>query len=110
MSGMGPDYPGMGQDAPPGFIGQQQQANDQQLVSQRPGSPSEFMGSQGKYNMNTYSHFFFFFAYCTIYTFFRPSQLRLDDYLIWPLLTRILCLRKLLLYSNKNVWNIIENR
>lgn len=48
MSGMGPDYPGMGQDAPPGFIGQQQQANDQQLVSQRPGSPSEFMGSQGK--------------------------------------------------------------
>lgn len=50
MSGMGgPDYPGMGQDAPPGFIAaQQQQANDQQLVSQRPGSPSEFMGSQGK--------------------------------------------------------------
>ncbi|XP_025425898.1 LIM/homeobox protein Lhx1 [Sipha flava] len=47
MSGMGPDYPGMGQDAPPGFIAQQQQANDQQLVSQRPGSPSEFMGSQG---------------------------------------------------------------
>lgn len=49
MSGMGPDYPGMGQDAPPGFIAQQQQANDQQLVSQRPGSPSEFMGSQGKF-------------------------------------------------------------
>lgn len=69
MSGMGPDYPGMGQDAPPGFIAQQQQANDQQLVSQRPGSPSEFMGSQGKLFRKKYIYF-------KIY----PLSVRLKDY------------------------------